>query len=115
MQNVYDLAHELARSLRETDQYKNFVAADKEVRANESVSKMIEDFQKKQLELQSQASLGIQPEQEALDQLQSLYAILTSDPTASNYMQSYMAFSQVMMDILGIIDEVGNFDAEPEA
>ena len=33
MNNVYDLAHDLARSLKETDQYKNYAAVKARVRA----------------------------------------------------------------------------------
>ena len=44
MNNVYDLAHDLARSLKETDQYKNYVAAKAKVDAEPSLAKMVNDF-----------------------------------------------------------------------
>ena len=47
MQNVYDIAHELVRSLRETDQYKDFVDAKKALDANPQISAMMNDFQEK--------------------------------------------------------------------
>ena len=45
MNNVYDLAHDLARSLKETDQYKNYAAVKARVDAEPSLAKMVNDFQ----------------------------------------------------------------------
>ena len=42
MTNVYDAAHELARALKDSDEYKKFVALDKQVKGNESLKAMMD-------------------------------------------------------------------------
>ena len=106
MQNVYDIAHELARSLKETDQFKNYDAAGKKLRENEALSKMIADLQEKSMQLQARVMSGDKPSDEEMQQYQSLYAIVLQDPLAAEYLQSEMAFSQVVSDIYGIIADV---------
>ncbi|MBR6237044.1 MAG: YlbF family regulator, partial [Firmicutes bacterium] len=53
MQNVYDLAHELVRSLKETDQFKDYKDAQKALKANDQVNAMMNDFQQKSMEFQA--------------------------------------------------------------
>ncbi len=110
MQNVYDLAHELARSLKETDQYKDYARLRQQLKANESVDKMIADFQQKSLSIQAKQMVGEEPDEEAVKQLQSLYAIMISDPLAANYMNAEMAFSQIVSELYQIIGEAAKID-----
>ena len=65
MQNVYDLAHELVRSLKETDQYKDYMDAPKALKENEQVYAMMNDFQQKSMEFQTKTMMGEPPDQEA--------------------------------------------------
>ncbi|MBQ4505727.1 MAG: YlbF family regulator [Firmicutes bacterium] len=106
MQNVYDIAHELARSLKETDQFKNYEAARKKLEGNDALSKMIADLQEKSMQMQARMMSGDKPSDEEMQQYQSLYAIVLQDPLASEYLQTEMAFSQIISDIYGIIAEV---------
>ncbi|MBQ1907927.1 MAG: YlbF family regulator [Firmicutes bacterium] len=105
MQNVYDIAHELVRSLKETDQFKNYKAAKAKLDANEQLSKMIADLQEKSMQMQARMMTGEKPSDEEMQQYQSLYGIVLQDPLAAEYLQSEMAFSQIVADIYGIIGD----------
>ncbi|MBR0138947.1 MAG: YlbF family regulator [Firmicutes bacterium] len=104
MQNVYDIAYDLVRSLKETDQYKNYAALKAQVDGNEQLKNMIEDFQEKSMEIQTKLMMGEKDENLGA-QLQSLYGIVMSDPSAAAYLQSQMALSQIISDIYKIIGE----------
>lgn len=111
MTNVYDLAHELTRSLKETDQYKNYVALKARVDAEESLAKMVNDFQEKNMEVQTQMMLnGGQAPEEAMKQVQDLYAIVAQNPLAAQYFAAEMAYTQVVSEIYGIIGEAVRFE-----
>ena len=110
MQNVYDLAHELVRSLKETDQFKDFMDAQKALRANEQISAMMDDFQQKSMEFQTKTMMGQEPDPDALDQIQKLYAIVMSDPLASAYFNAQLQLQTIIADIYKIIGEA--VDAE---
>ena len=105
MNNVYDIAHELCRSLKETDQYKNFVAAKKKVDANEGVKKMLDDFHVKNTEFQTKAIMTGGQDQALLEEIQKLYSIVASDPLAAEYLQAELSYSQVMAEIYQILGE----------
>mgnify|MGYP002869277044 CR=1 FL=1 len=105
MQNVYDLAHEMARSLKETDQYINYKKATEAINANEQLKKMIDDFTALNMQAQTAMMTGQQPDAELQQKLQATYAIVMSDPTCANYLNSQMAFSTVLTDIYQILGE----------
>jgi len=109
MQNVYDIAHELASSLKETDQYKDYERAKKTLDSNPELAKMIEDFQKKSMEVQTKQMLGEQPDAEAMAQFQQMYSIVLSDPIAADYMQKQLVLSQIVSELYGILGEALKF------
>lgn len=106
MQNVYDLAHELARSLKETDQYKDFKKYQEQIDANESLKKMIDDFNKQNLEVQAALMSGQEPDAQLMEKVQQVYGIVMQDPTCAQYLNAQIAFSQVINDISQILGEV---------
>lgn len=106
MTNVYDLAHELGRALKECDQYKTYVAMKNKISENEELSEMINDFQEKNMAIQTEQMLKGTPSEDMLAQVQSLYTIVMADPLAAQYIQAEMAFTQIVSDIYGILGEV---------
>ena len=103
MQNVYDIARDLVYSLKECDQYKNYKSAKAKIDANPDLFKMINDFTEKGMELQAMTMTGQQPDEESLKQYQQLYAVVMSDPTAGEYLNTQMALSQIITDIYQMI------------
>lgn len=110
MQNVYDIAHELARSLKETDQYKDYAAAKQKIDANPDLAKMIEDFQQKSMDIQTKQMMGEEPDADAIAQFQQMYSIVLSDPLAGEYMQKQLVLSQIVSELYGILGEALKFD-----
>jgi len=106
MVNVYDHAHNLARALKDSEEFKNYMNAKEIIKENESVKAMIEDFQKKQMQIQAAQMMGQEIEEDEMAKLQELYGILLTDPTAAQYIQSEMIFTKIMSDISGILGEV---------
>ena len=88
--NVYDQAHGLASAIKESEEFKQYNALKKQIDANEELSKMLKDFQAKQLEFQTKQMMG---------------TIMAADPLTSQYLQAEMRFSLMMKDVYGIIGE----------
>ena len=105
MQNVYDIAYELVRSLKETDQYKDYKEYSDKVKSNEQVNAMMKDFQQKSMEYQTKLYSGEAPSEEEMAKLQQLSAIIMSDPLAAQYMGAQMQLTQIISDIYKIIGE----------
>lgn len=106
MNNVYDCAHELARALKESPEYKTYSELKEKVSENAELSEMLNDFQQKQFQLQAQQVLGAEPETDMMEQVQNLYQIILRDPIAAQYLQAEFGFTRVVSDIYGILGEV---------
>ena len=103
--NVYDQAHGLASAIKESEEFKQYNALKKQIDANEELSKMLKDFQAKQLEFQTKQMMGEQPNTEDMAGIQQLYTIMAADPLTSQYLQAEMRFSLMMKDVYDIIGE----------
>ena len=103
--NVYDQAHGLAKAVKESEEFKQYDQLKTSIDANESLSKMVKDFQAKQLEFQTKQMMGEEVAPEMLAQVQELYQIMAKDPLAAQYMQAEMRFSLMMNDVYKILGE----------
>lgn len=103
--NVYDQAHGLAQAIKASEEFKQYEALKKQIDANEELSKMIKDFQTKQLEFQAKQMMGETAGPEDMAVIQQLYAIMAKDPLAAQYMETEMRFSLMMKDVYEIVGE----------
>jgi len=104
--NVYDSAHQLARALKDSEEYKNYNRIKEEISGNEELKEMLDDFQQKQLEIQTQQLFGNEVEDDKMQHIQELYQIIGRNPKAAEYLQAEMVLSKIMADIYGILGEV---------
>ena len=111
--NVYDLAHQLATAIKESEEFKQYDEKKTRVDANPDLKAAINDFMTKQLEFQTDQMLGKEPNEETFQQLQQLSAILMQDPLSAEYLQCQMRFSMMMSDVYKIIGEVADFGLGP--
>lgn len=107
--NVYDQAHQLARAIRESEEFKQFDATKKQIEANPELDKALKDFMTRQLELQTAQMMGQEVDQDAFQQMQQLSVVLMQDPLAANYLQCQMRFTMMMSDVYKIVGEVSDF------
>lgn len=104
--NVHDLAHSLARALKESPEYKEYAELKATISKNAELTELINDFQEKQMGLHTRQMAGEEIESDAMAQLQSLFQILQKDPLAARYVQAEMKFSVLVNDIYQILGEV---------
>ena len=104
--NVYDQAHNLARAIKESEEFKQYDYLKKVIDQNADLSKMVKDFQTKQFELQAKQMMGEEMPADMMQSIQELYQIIMTDPTAAQYMQAEMRFSLMMNDVYKILGEV---------
>lgn len=107
--NVYDEAHNLARALKESPEYMQYVDLKDKASQNQELAAMLNDFQAKQFEIQAKQMMGEELGPEMMEQIQSLYQILMKDPLAAQYVQAEMRFSMLVNDVYNILGEVVKF------
>ena len=103
--NIYDLAHQLARALKESQEYKTYMHLKEKVSENEELAESINDFHQRQFEIQTHKLLGTEPETDMMDQIQKLYEILLKDPLAAQYLQAEFAFTMMYADVCKILQD----------
>lgn len=108
--NVYDQAHSLAAAIRASEEFKQFDQQKKIIEANPELNNAINDFMKKQVEMQAAQMMGQQPTAEDMQKMQQLSFILMQDPSAAQYIQCQMRLSMMMADVYKIVGEAAGLD-----
>ncbi|HHW56729.1 MAG TPA: YlbF family regulator [Clostridia bacterium] len=103
--NVYDKAYELANAIRQMPEYKAFKEAYEKINKSEENKKMLEDFRKKQLEIQAKELSGEKVDAKEKEVLEKLWEILNLNPEISSYLSLEYTFGKIMDDILKIVME----------
>ena len=104
--NVYSEAHNLAKSIRESEEFKQYDAVKKMVSGNPAISEMLNDYQTKQQELQMKLMTGEASPEHSNAHLQELYGIMMKDPLSAQYLQCEMRFTMMMSDVYKILWDV---------
>lgn len=108
--NVYDCANQLKKSLTESREVKNYTNSLAKVKGDPGSKRMLDDFRKKQIELQAKQFSGIEPDKDELDQLQRLYSVVNMNPDINRFLQHEYELSTLMNDIYKIISEAVDID-----
>ena len=103
--NPYDKVHELVRSIKESQEVKEYLQIKEEIYQDEKNKEMIKDFREKQMEVQSLLMQGQEAEQEKMEKLQNLYQILASNVKLKEFFDKEVRFDVMLSDIYKIIGE----------
>ncbi|MBQ3369400.1 MAG: YlbF family regulator [Mogibacterium sp.] len=103
--NVYDEAHNLARAIRESNEFKEFDRIRKAVDDDKETSDMLKELTELQVQLQTAQMTGQQPDKDMFARFQSLSTMAMTKPLAAQYLQAQMAIATMMNDVFGIIGE----------
>ena len=112
--NPYDAAHALAKTLRESADFKELKDARDALKADRSARDMLVDFRKEQLEMQKQQISGIEiaPEQE--EKLEKLFQVINMNNTVKRFLSAEYRAAVLLQDIHKIIGEATADIADPD-
>lgn len=103
--NPYDIAHQLARALKESPEYKEYHELKKVVDADEGKKKIVEDFRKKQYELQTMKTMGQDIGEGEMEKLHYLYNLVSMDESIKDLVAAEKRLAQLLSDIYKIIGD----------
>lgn len=103
--NIHDKAHDLARALKESREFQDLQKKRLIVETNPDSKKLLDDFHKKQVELQTAQLSGraITPEQKK--EFENLAGIANMNPPVRDYLAAEMQLIRIMEDIQKILSE----------
>ncbi|SDE16831.1 YlbF family regulator [Sporomusa acidovorans] len=102
---VHDKAHDLGRSLRNSDEYQAFLAAKQNLDKDAASKKMVQDFFKKKLAAEYDLMAGNPEDKEKSQELQKMYELIVLNPQARDFIHAHMRFQQLAADIYKIIGD----------
>ena len=106
--NAYDKGHDLARALKESQEYRNLCVARRELDSDPAARDMVKDFLRKQMEMQLEVMSGRADAKAKEQSLQKLAELLSMNSRSRDYIAAYFRFQQIMTDIYKMIgDAVG--------
>ncbi|MGI6108798.1 MAG: YlbF family regulator [Eubacteriaceae bacterium] len=108
--NVYDEANNLAKALRESDEYKRFKEAETTLKQDNERWKIASDYAKKQMAMQSKQMMGQELTEDEINAYNTLTQTVLGIPVIADYFQSQMYFGMIFQDIMGIISEAVELD-----
>ncbi|WP_094605111.1 hypothetical protein SPSIL_031620 [Sporomusa silvacetica DSM 10669] len=102
---VHDKAHELGRTLRNSEEYQAFLAAKKNLDSDPKTKAMVQDFFKKKLVAEYDLMAGNPEDKEKSQELQKMYELIVLNPKAKDFIHAHMRFQQLAADIYKIIGD----------
>ena len=101
----YDKAHDLAHAMRESEEYKELMAAQEAVKADAVATGLVRTFMAQQMQWEY-AKLSGAPETDELQKKQEeLMPQIQENAAATAYLQAQMRWSQISNDIYRLISE----------
>lgn len=102
---IYDKAHELAKALKYSPEYRQYKEAKDRVGVNSESLRVLQDFHAKQLEIQALQLMGKEISPEKMRELEKMSEILNYHPSVRDLLQAEYRIAQIMTDIQKILAE----------
>ena len=88
--NFYDKIHELVRSLKQTNEYKEYLSIKETIKKDEKLYNMIKDFKEKQKEFQLKHISGVEMSNAEKSTMENLYSIIIQNENARKLLENEM-------------------------
>ncbi|WP_088102697.1 YlbF family regulator [Halalkalibacter urbisdiaboli] len=105
MSNVYDKAHEMKRTLGESDEFKQLKALHEQIEGDEAAKTLLDSFRQLQLQLQQKQMQGMQITEEEAIKAQQQFELVQQNELVSKLMEAEQQLSTIIGDINKIITE----------
>ena len=103
----YSMAHQLAREIRESEEYRTYHGLKETVMGEETTAALIREYRKLQISIQMAAMSGQAP---AAEDQQRFSGLLFSKPEVSQYLLAEMRLQQALADIFRIVTEAADIE-----
>lgn len=101
----YDKAHELAHAMRESEEYKELMAAQEALKADAVAAALVRTFMAQQMQWEYAKLSGASEADELQKKQEELMPQIQENAAAAAYLQAQMRWSQISNDIYKIISE----------
>ena len=110
--NVYDQAHALARSLKETQEYTEYMSLKEKAYEDSTNRALLDEYKKLQYRMQLGAASGKPMDEDDFQRMQKIATLLQFNQDASNYLLAEFRFQKMLSDIYKILGEAAGIDLD---
>lgn len=112
--NVYDQAHELARSLKQSEEYLEYNKLREIAYRDETNRALLDEYKRLQYRLQAlmASGRGAQDGGEDMQRMQKIAQVLQFNSDCGAYLLAEFRFQKVLADIYKILGEVAGIDLD---
>lgn len=103
--NFYDKVHELVKSFKETNEYKEYMELKAEISKDDKTFKMVKDFKEKQQAHQIEYMNTGKMNEDKQKELQNLYSILIKNESAKSLFECEIRLDVLLADMQKIVAE----------
>lgn len=108
----YSAAHNLARAIRDSEEYQTYHSLKGEVMEDETTAALIREYKKLQISLQMAAMSGQQPDEMDMQRFSGITTLLFGKSEVSQYLLAEMRLQQALADIFKIITDAADIDMQ---
>ena len=109
---VYTTAHQLAKEIRQSEEYQTYHDLQDVVMADETTAALIREYKKLQVTLQMAMMSGQQADSEDMQRFSGISSLLFTKPEVQQYLLAEMRLQQAMADIFKILTEAADLDMQ---
>ena len=110
--NPYDLAHQLARAMKESEEYREYERLRETAYEDETNRALLDEYKRLQFRMQAKMASGESMPADDLQRLQQIGALLQFNPDVSAYLLAEFRFQKMLSDIFKILADVANIDLD---
>jgi cell fate (sporulation/competence/biofilm development) regulator YlbF (YheA/YmcA/DUF963 family) len=106
--NAYDQAHELARALKASGEYRAWLDSRKQFETDPKSKEMLDELRRLHWEVETDMVMGREVDVDKQQRLQQVSGIVNLSPTLREYLGTEYRFAQLMTDIQKILADALN-------
>ena len=110
--NVYDEAHALARSLRESDAYKEYMRLRELAYADRTNAALLDEYKKLQFRLQAKMASGESLPDGDMTRLSQIATLLQLNQDAGAYLLAEFNYQKLLADVFRILADVAGISPD---
>ena len=110
--NPYDKAHELANSLRESEEYREYMRLKETAYDDRTNKALLDEYKRLQFRMQAKLASGERLPEEDMQRMQQIGTLLQFNSDVSQYLLAEFRFQRMLSDIFKILADVAGIDLD---
>ena len=110
--NVYDQAHALAQSMKNSEEYVEYMRLKEQAYQDDTNRALLDEYKRLQYQMQLKMASGERMEEEDFQRMQKIAGLLQFNQDASAYLLAEFRFQRMLADIYKILAEVAGINLD---